>query len=246
MGEPTHCHNLTLFPLVWPQPHEPPFLLLSKAIEAGEAVVEEVSEAGSVPNLAVTNRASRPLLIPEGEILVAAKQNRVIDVTVLLAAGVKFTVPVSCVKAGRGRYQSQQLTARYGAPPSLRSKSSQERLQQYRERFHLPEGAAGILVGRCEKIVGMDLFDSPETFKTLWPRLSDAYFFDVLREDSPAPPTCQGCAQRFIDRVSGAARPRTPALALGDELKISGDGFVGAALLYDGGLCHLAAFCDQE
>lgn len=37
-----------------------------------------------------------------------------------------------------------------------------------------------------------------------------------------------------------------PALALGDELEINGNGLVGAALLYDGRLCHLAAFSDGE
>ena len=80
----------------------PPYLLLGTAIEAGQAVVEEVNESGSVPNLVVTNKADRPLLISEGEILVGAKQNRVVNVTVLVAAGVKFLMPVSCVEAGAG------------------------------------------------------------------------------------------------------------------------------------------------
>jgi hypothetical protein len=78
LGEPRHYRNLTLFPLLWPAVSEPPYILLSKAIAAGEAVVEEVNEAGSVPNLSVSNHAARPLLIPEGEILVGAKQNRVV------------------------------------------------------------------------------------------------------------------------------------------------------------------------
>jgi hypothetical protein len=98
IGKPAHHHNLTFFPLLWPATHEPSYTLLSEAIEKGLAVVEEVNESGSVPNLAVTNKAKMPLLIPEGEILMGAKQNRVINVTVLVAAGVKFTLPVSCVE----------------------------------------------------------------------------------------------------------------------------------------------------
>ena len=50
IGQPTHHHNLTFFPLLWPETHEPSYTLLSTAIEAGEAVVEEVNESGSVPN----------------------------------------------------------------------------------------------------------------------------------------------------------------------------------------------------
>jgi hypothetical protein len=41
IGQPTHHHNLTFFPLLWPDTHEPSYTLLSTAIEAGEAVVEE-------------------------------------------------------------------------------------------------------------------------------------------------------------------------------------------------------------
>ena len=51
-----------------------------------------------------------------------AKQNRVINVTVLVAAGVKFVLPVSCVEAGRWRYQSRHFESKFCAPPSLRNK----------------------------------------------------------------------------------------------------------------------------
>jgi hypothetical protein len=122
IGKLIHHHNLTIFPLSWAHPHEAPYILLGTAIEAGQAVVEEVCESGNVPNLAVTNKADRPLLIPEGEILIGAKQNRVVNITVLVAAGIKFTVPVSCVEAGRWRYQSRHFESKFCAPPSLRNK----------------------------------------------------------------------------------------------------------------------------
>ena len=293
IGQPSHHHNLTFFPLLWPETHEPSYTLLSTAIEAGEAVVEEVTESGSVPNLAVENKCKRPLLIPEGEILMGAKQNRVINVTVLVAAGVKFLLPVSCVEAGRWRYKSRHFESKFCAPPSLRNKklravhrnrsaggpaasdqgevwdevqaclsgvsaqsetssltdafdAAEETLKEHAKRLVLPEGAAGVLVGRNDRIIGMDLFDSPTTLKTLWDRLSDAYFFDALRDPAAAKPTPASHAHKFIERLSSAAKPRIPALALGDELEISGEGLVGAALLYDGGVCHLAAFSDAE
>ncbi len=293
IGEPSHHHNLTFFPLLWPQPHEPTYTLLSTAIEEGLAVVEEVNESGSVPNLAVKNKCKRPLLIPEGEILMGAKQNRVINVTVLVAAGVKFVLPVSCVESGRWQYKSRHFETKCCAPPSLRNKklravhrnrsasgiaasdqgevwdevqaclagvsaqsetasltdafdAAEETLKEHAKRLVLPEGAAGVLVGRNDRIIGMDLFDSPKTLKTLWDRLSDAYFFDALRDPAAAKPTPASHAHRFIERLGSAAKPRIPALALGDELEITGEGLVGAALLYDGGICHLAAFSDAE
>ena len=122
IGKPLHHQNLTFFPLSWGHPCDASYILLGTAIESGQAVVEEVNEAGSVPNLAVTNRADRPLLIPEGEILIGAKQNRVVNVTVLVAAGVKLVMPVSCVEAGRWRYRSRHFESKFCAPPSLRNK----------------------------------------------------------------------------------------------------------------------------
>ena len=293
IGQPTHHHNLTFFPLLWPENHSPCYTLLSTAIAAGEAIVEEINESGSVPHLAVKNRCRRPLLIPEGEILIGAKQNRVINVTVLVAAGAEFDLPVSCVEAGRWRYQSRHFESKFCAPPSLRNKklravhrnraaggraasdqgevwdevrkcldradarsktssltdafeAAEETLKERCKQLVMPAAAAGVLVGRHNRIVGMDLFDSPLTLKALWDRLSDAYFFDALRDPAAGKPTPVDHAQRFIDRLGGAARPRVPALALGDELEIVGEGLVGAALLYNGGLCHLAAFSDGE
>ena len=123
IGEPLHHHNLTIFPLSWPELQEPPYVLLGPAIERGEAVVEEVDEDGEVPNLSVTNRGDRPILIIEGEILIGAKQNRVINVTVLMAPKSKFTLPVTCVEQGRWRYRSRHFESQFCAPPSLRSKN---------------------------------------------------------------------------------------------------------------------------
>ena len=232
------------------------------------------------------------LLIPEGEILIGAKQNRVINITVLVAAGVKFVLPVSCVEAGRWRYKSRHFESKFCAPPSLRNKklravhrnraesgiaasdqgevwdevrkcldgvqaqsetssltdafgAAEETLRAQCKRSVFPEGAAGVLVGRHDRIIGMDLFDSPTTLKTLWDRLSDAYLFDALRDPAAVPPTPIDHAKKFIERLGNTAKPRIPALALGEELEITGEGLVGAALLYDGGLCHLAAFTDE-
>ena len=103
-------------------------------------------------------------------------------------------------------------------------------MKEHCKRLVLPEGAAGVLVGRHDRIIGMDLFDSPTTLKTLWDRLSDAYFFDALRDPAAAPPTPVDHAQRFIERLGSAAKPRIPALALGEELEIAGEGLVGSGL----------------
>jgi hypothetical protein len=119
-------------------------------------------------------------------------------------------------------------------------------MKEHRQGISLPETAAGVLVGCYERIVGIDLFDSSSTFKSLWDRFADTYFFAALRDPGPAPATPGGLALWCIDRLGGAARPRLPALALGEEVEIGGRGLAGTALLHEGELCHLAAFSVEE
>jgi hypothetical protein len=116
-----HHHNLTVFPLLSTNGHEPGYLLLQEAIASRLAEVTEVCESGSVPTLRVSNRAPKPILILEGEILVGAKQNRVVNITVIIAAMSEFKLPVSCVEQGRWHAVSRHFESRYYAPPKLRA-----------------------------------------------------------------------------------------------------------------------------
>jgi hypothetical protein len=111
VGEPI-CHDpLAVFPLFSPSPGDVEYLLAGEALAAGSVNVEEVSEGGSVPNLLVTNQGDTRVLFLEGEELRGAKQNRVLNTSVLIAAHSKTTIPVSCVEQGRWRYRSQQFVS---------------------------------------------------------------------------------------------------------------------------------------
>jgi len=82
------------------------YLLLEEALDLGNFQVGEVSEAGDVNIIVVTNMTGEPVLILDGEELVGAKQNRMINATIMVAAG-KTEVPVSCVERGRWRYEER-------------------------------------------------------------------------------------------------------------------------------------------
>ena len=94
---------LTAFPLFGSPPRGAvDYLLSDEAISAGSVTVEEVSEEGApVPNLLVTNQGDSRVLFLEGEELRGAKQNRVLNTSVLVAAHSKTPIPVSCVEQGR-------------------------------------------------------------------------------------------------------------------------------------------------
>ena len=60
-----------------------------------------MSDSGSVPELAVRNPLDERVLLYDGEELIGAKQNRILNVTVLVEAGSSLPIPVSCVEEGR-------------------------------------------------------------------------------------------------------------------------------------------------
>jgi hypothetical protein len=100
-----------VFPLFADSPAAVQYLLSDEAIAGGTLTVEEVSEGGSVPDLLVDNRADDAVLFVEGEELRGAKQNRVLNTSVLVAAHSRTTVPVSCVERGRWRYASKHFSS---------------------------------------------------------------------------------------------------------------------------------------
>lgn len=109
-GEPVHFRNLTLLPLLRRniEKPDPGYLLLDDTIAQGLARVTELG-GGSVPELKFENRAGSPVLLLDGQELVGAKQNRVLNLTILAPANTTITIPVSCVEAGRWFMQSPEF-----------------------------------------------------------------------------------------------------------------------------------------
>jgi hypothetical protein len=109
VGDPI-CHEaLTVFPLFAEPDSHVEYLLSDEALQAGSVTVQEVSEGGSVPDLLVENTGALRVLFLEGEELVGAKQNRILNTSVLLPAHSKIKIPVSCVERGRWAYRSRQF-----------------------------------------------------------------------------------------------------------------------------------------
>ena len=63
--------------------------------------VTEVSQGGSVPDLRLINKSANKLLAVDGEELIGAKQNRIVNATFLIAANTEIIIPVSGVEQGR-------------------------------------------------------------------------------------------------------------------------------------------------
>jgi hypothetical protein len=109
VGEAIRHEALTVFPLFSPPDEAVEYVLADEAIAAGSVTVEEISEGGSVPDLLVSNSGDSRVLFLEGEELRGAKQNRVLNTSVLVAARSTTKIPVSCVEQGRWRYRTKHF-----------------------------------------------------------------------------------------------------------------------------------------
>jgi len=107
VGAPRTVINLTLFPLSGNPASSLDYLMIDLALDSKQAVVEEVSEGGSVPELRLVNRSEKVLLVPDGTELVGAKQNRIVNATLLIPPYSTTKIPVSCVEQGRWGYRTR-------------------------------------------------------------------------------------------------------------------------------------------
>jgi len=85
------------------------YLTLKEAMEAHLITITELDQQGMVPELKVINQADIPVLILDGEEVAGAKQNRVLNTTILLKEKSETVIPVSCTEQGRWRYTSNKF-----------------------------------------------------------------------------------------------------------------------------------------
>ena len=100
LGTPTGYQKLRIVHLRLRNTSDLEYLTLDEA-SAALVTIEESSSSGSVPKLRVRNRAKGRVFIPDGSTLTGAKQNRVVNLSVLLAPESVTVIPVSCVERGR-------------------------------------------------------------------------------------------------------------------------------------------------
>jgi ARG and Rhodanese-Phosphatase-superfamily-associated Protein domain len=110
-GPLTAFRNLTLLALSTTDERESDYLTLDEALAQGSVHIVEVSEGGHVPELKIVNDGELPVLLLDGEELLGAKQNRVVNLTILVPAQQTFVIPVSCVESGRWHHVSRDFVA---------------------------------------------------------------------------------------------------------------------------------------
>ena len=123
-----HRH-VAVVPLITKSDAKLDYLLANEAIEKQQIRVTEISEGGSIPELRVTNHSSARILLLDGEELSGAKQNRVLNTSIMLEPKSETVIPVSCTEVGRWARTSTEfkhsgaMMARKAHAKKMRSES---------------------------------------------------------------------------------------------------------------------------
>jgi hypothetical protein len=136
VGEPDVGGPLAVFPLFGPGPHQE-YIAFAQGREQGVRILER-EERASVNELVIENPTNLPVLLYEGEEVLGAQQNRIFDVSVLVAAGSKLEVPVGCVEAGRwdsSRHTDDLHPSRHAAYLKLRQMKAKSKSRRVHERL---------------------------------------------------------------------------------------------------------------
>ncbi len=127
-GKPKFYRNLTILPVFSKIGSRLNYISMSRALEEGLLQIKEISEGGSVPQLLVINKGDFDVLIIDGEEVAGAKQNRIVNSSVLVKAKSTVEIPVSCTEQGRWGYTSRDdfVDSRVVMPKRMRQEKGKD------------------------------------------------------------------------------------------------------------------------
>jgi hypothetical protein len=290
VGSPSSFANLTLFPLLGESGCRPDYATLDEAIQEGWFEVSEVSRAGSVPELKAVNRGDRAVFLMDGEELIGTKQNRVLNLTILVPSGKTLVVPVSCVEQGRWSSRSPAMAASgdalyskarlakvmsvsrsythrrrpmsdqsalwselAGAAQDLRVSSPtlamsdmyakhSRQVGDYERAFTAADGQSGAMFAIGDRLVGLELFEHPETLRKMLRKVVRSYALDAIQAGESSEVPSAKTAREFLTELADGRAETFPAVGLGQDVRITGNRLAGAALVLDDRVVHLCAF----
>ena len=95
---------------------------LDDLFDEEKVLVEEIDYSGSVPEIRINNKSEDLLVLIDGEAIKGAKQNRIIENSVVINSESSALVPVNCVEKGRWYYKTSDFEkASFSLSPKIRN-----------------------------------------------------------------------------------------------------------------------------
>lgn len=119
----------------------------------------------------------------------------------------------------------------------------QETLDDYVSGVRAGNDHVGAVFAVPGRRYGLDLFDQPSTYAAFLPKLVRSYAIDSLsRRDRRRAPVADPAD--FLDRIVRGTFDDHPAVGLGRDVGVVGDGLVAGGLISDETVVHLTAFAE--
>lgn len=301
-GLDTHAsqrhYTLQVFPLVAERGHDSrrDFMSVDDALESKQLMVTEVDEHGEVNTLEARNLSDKFILILAGEELIGAKQNRIVNTTILLPPESIMMIPVSCVERDRWTWRRRDFaTEKRMSPPRLRKRTSlsvnvsarsrgtfasdqsgiwedldecfceadvssgtsemaeiyrqkQKELAAFLKAFTPVERQVGAIFAINGRIVGMDAFESHDTFSRFFQKIVQSYALDALLSmpDTTVYREAESYLPDFINNILNASTHTIDSVGRGQDVRIESETVAGHALVVDGEVFHLSLFNNMQ
>jgi hypothetical protein len=114
-------------------------------------------------------------------------------------------------------------------------------LRAFTQAIPYVPGSVGMVIAIGNRIRALELFDAPGTLQALWERLIRSAAIDA-KTATPGAPVTIDRAIRMVHRVRDAKVTAFRSPGLGHDVRITGGGIAGAALLYQAVVVHAALF----
>ena len=135
----------------------------------------------------VTNNADQDVLILEGEELIGAKQNRIVNTSVIVGKKSEILIPVSCVERGRWGYKSRSFSSgKSHSYTSLRRKKSKSVSANLRRKCSFASDQQEVWNDIDEKSQAFHVHSKTEAMQDIYESIDDKMlrYEDALKIDN--------------------------------------------------------------
>lgn len=123
--------------------------------------------------------------------------------------------------------------------------SQGKRLKDLEKNFKILKGQVGAVFSLGRRILGMDVFDRPLTYKKLERKIVKSYLLEALAEN-PGGSLTQKDILSFLEKVESSRISSCPSPGKGKTFKIEDKNFVGISLFTHSLPLHTAVFWLEE
>ncbi len=207
---PRELDNLLVFGLRRSSASGGQYLTLDEALGTGKCEVSELGEEGQVPTLAVKNQLAERVLLVAGEELIGAKQNRIINASIMIPPQADVNIPVSCAEESRWHRRSRTFgSSSSSAHAALRSAMTRATSEGYRRTGRASSDQRSVWSEIRRKLAAMGSSSHTDALHQAYD--DQQHRLDEVLRSMTVPTDCSGAVFAIGGRIVGADIFDSPA-----------------------------------